>query len=199
MDTGRRALLDELETHGREHDATREDRRERLRNVEPETAAMMAVLVRALGAKRLLELGTSNGYSTIWLGDAAEELGAGLLSIEADAGRGGQAAANISRARLEDTVELRIEDAATTLAGLPADAADFIFLDAERPSYVAYWEDLLRVLSRPGLLVVDNAISHAEEMAEFRALAGGDSRAAVALVPVGAGILLIAAAAEIGT
>ncbi len=192
MRADRRRLLEELAAHGREHDAALTDRRRRLRNVEPETAAAMAVLVRACGARRLLELGTSNGYSTIWLGDAAEELGGTLLSVDVDPGRGGQALENVTCSGLLGTVELRIEDAAATLAGLPGGSVDFVFLDAERPAYVDYWEDLVRVLARPGLLVVDNVLSHAGEIEAFRKLAESDARVAVALVPVGAGILLIA-------
>jgi predicted O-methyltransferase YrrM len=194
MDRARLALLAELEAHGRDHDAAREDRRERLRNVEPETAAMMAVLVRALRARRLLELGTSNGYSTIWLADAAQGNGGHLLSVDVDEGRQTQARENLARAGLEATAELRIEDAAQTLAALPGDACDFIFLDAERPSYVSYWEDLVRVLAAPGMLIVDNAVSHAEEMSAFRALAEADGRVEVALIAVGAGVLAIAPA-----
>jgi predicted O-methyltransferase YrrM len=192
MEKARRALLDELAAFGREHDAARADRRERLRNVEPETAAMLAVLVRACGARRLLEIGTSNGYSTIWLGDAAEELGGTLLSVDLDTGRAAQAVENVARAGLQGNVELRIQDAAVTLAGLPGGSVDFVFLDAERPAYVDYWQDLVRVLARPGLLAVDNAVSHAGEIAAFRELAESDARVAVALVPVGAGLLLIA-------
>jgi predicted O-methyltransferase YrrM len=194
MQPERSALLAELEAHGREHDAAREDRRERLRNVEPETAAAMAVLVRALCAQRLLELGTSNGYSTIWLGDAAEAQGGRVVSVDVDEGRHALARENIARAGLERVVELRIEDAAETLAALPDGGADFVFLDAERPAYVSYWEDLVRVLASPGLLLVDNATSHAEEMKAFRALAEGDARVAVALLGIGAGVLAIARA-----
>jgi predicted O-methyltransferase YrrM len=194
MQPERSALLAELEAHGREHDAAREDRRERLRNVEPETAAAMAVLVRALCAQRLLELGTSNGYSTIWLGDAAEAQGGRVVSVDVDEGRHALARENIARAGLERVVELRIEDAAETLAALSDGGADFVFLDAERPAYVSYWEDLVRVLASPGLLLVDNATSHAEEMKAFRALAEGDARVAVALLGIGAGVLAIARA-----
>ncbi|SRR5579871_6795265 len=192
MLAARRELLSELEAHGREHDAAREDRRERLRNVEPETAAMMSVLVRALRAQRLLELGTSNGYSTIWLGDAAEAHGGLVLSVDVDAGRHAQARENIARAGLDATVELRIEDAGKTLAGLADASYDFVFLDAERPAYPGYWPDLVRVLATPGLLLVDNAISHAEEMRPFRAVAEDDARVEVALLAVGAGVLAVA-------
>src|SRR6202012_5570098 len=75
MNAARRAFLDELYAHGREHDARHEDRLARLRNVEPETAELLGVLVRALGARRVLEIGTSNGHSTLWLADAAEAVG----------------------------------------------------------------------------------------------------------------------------
>ena len=103
-------------------------------------------------------------------------------------------ATNIARAGLDGVVELRIEDAAETLAALPPESCHFIFLDAERPAYPGYWEDLVRILATPGLLLVDNAISHAEEMAPFRALAEADARVAVELVAVGAGVLAIARA-----
>ena len=70
MDARLSGLLDELHRHGVEHDADKADRLERLRNLEPDTAALLALLVRATGARRVLELGTSNGYSTLWLADA---------------------------------------------------------------------------------------------------------------------------------
>ncbi len=196
MRRDREDLLRELESHGREHDAALADRTQRLRNVEPETARAMAVLVRALRPQRILELGTSNGYSTIWLGDAAEETGGRVLSVERDGARGGEAALNVSRAGLDQTVELRLEDAAATLAAYPDEAAGLVFLDAERPAYVSYWPELARVLARPGLLLVDNAISHEEEMAAFRTLAEADERVATALIPIGAGVLAIARRGE---
>jgi predicted O-methyltransferase YrrM len=154
----------------------------------------MAVLARALRAQRILELGTSNGYSTIWLGDAAEGQGGRVVSVDVEEGRHAQARENIARAGLEEVVELRLQDASETLAALPDGGADFIFLDAERPAYVSYWQDLVRVLASPGLLLVDNATSHAKEMRAFRALAEADERAAVSLLGVGAGVLAVACA-----
>jgi predicted O-methyltransferase YrrM len=66
-----------------------------------------------------------------------------------------------------------------------------IFLDAERPAYPGYWPDLVRALKPAGLLAVDNVISHADQLAEFRALVSADPRVTEALVPTGAGALLI--------
>ena len=115
MDENRQTFLDELYAHGRAHDERYEDRLERLRNVEPETAELLGVLVRSMQAKRVLEIGTSNGYSTIWLGDAAEAVGGTVLSLEIEAGRTAQAVDNVAEAGVADFVELRTQDAAEAL------------------------------------------------------------------------------------
>lgn len=66
-----------------------------------------------------------------------------------------------------------------------------IFLDAERPAYVGYWPDLDRTLEPGGLLVVDNARSHADQVADFRALIDGAPGYESVLLPTGAGLLLV--------
>lgn len=184
-------LLEDLYARGREHDARQRDRLDRLRNVEPDTARLLAVLIRALAPRRLLELGTSNGYSTIWLADAARTVGGSLTSVEIDPERVSQARENLQRAGLRDGVDLRIGDAAGVLSASTDGQWDFIFLDAERAAYTAYWPDLVRVLAQRGLLAVDNVISHAEEVADFRELVAGDPRVTDALAPTGAGALLV--------
>ena len=191
MDDALSDLLDELHRHGVAHDAALADRLRRLRNVEPDTARLLALLVRATGARVILELGTSNGYSTLWLADAARSLSGHVLSVDVDAGRSAQAAANIDRADLGEHVELRVQDAAEALAETRSDSVELIFLDAERPSYPDYWPELVRVLRPGGLLVIDNAISHAAEMEPLRELIGADERVSEALVPTGAGALLV--------
>jgi predicted O-methyltransferase YrrM len=191
MDVALQELLDELYAEGREHDAAKEDRLARLRNVEPDTARLLSVLVRATGARRILEIGTSNGYSTVWLADAARATGGGVLSVEVEPERTEQARANLARAGLEAFVELRVQDAAETLAAAEDDAYDLVFLDAERPAYAGYWPELVRVLRPGGLLVVDNVISHADQVAALRALVAADERVSEADAPTGAGALLV--------
>jgi len=183
--------IEELHRHGVAHDSTRPDRLERLRNVEPDTARLLAVLVRATGARRLLEIGTSNGYSTLWLADAARSVGGRIVSVEIDPARSATALEHLRATGLAEHVELRTEDAATTLAGSADAAWDMIFLDAERPAYAGYWPDLLRTLRDGGLLVVDNVLSHADEVRAFRALVSGEPGVSEALAPTGAGALLI--------
>jgi predicted O-methyltransferase YrrM len=187
------AFAHALYAAGREHDDTQPDRLARWRNVEPETAELLGVLIRTKRAQRVLEIGTSNGYSTIWLADAAAATGGTVLTVEVEPSRTALARENLARAGLADRVELRTEDAAQTLRGLPDDTFELTFLDAERPQYVGYWRDLARTLAPGGLLAVDNAISHANELVDFRAVVDGDARVTQALVPIGAGLLLVVA------
>jgi predicted O-methyltransferase YrrM len=191
MDAQLTALLDELHHYGVSYDADKADRLDRLRNLEPDTAALLAVFVRATGSRKVLELGTSNGYSTLWLADAVRANGGRLTSVEIEAGRSSQAAQNLERAGLSSVVELRVQDAADALNESTDEEWDLIFLDAERPAYPAYWFDLFRALKRGGLLAVDNVISHADQFAEFRALVSSDARVTEALAPTGAGLLLV--------
>ncbi|HEX6021781.1 MAG TPA: O-methyltransferase [Solirubrobacter sp.] len=190
MDSTRQAFLDELYAHGRAHDEGR-DRLERFRNVEPETAELLGVLVRAMSAQRVLEIGTSNGYSTIWLGDAAEAIGGSVVSLEIEPERTAQALDNLTQAGVSDFVELRTQDAAEALASFDDEAFDLIFLDAERREYASYWPDLVRVLRPRGLLVVDNTLSHAKELVEFSELVYSDESVTSTLVTVGSGVLLV--------
>ena len=190
MDRARRALADELYAASREHDAAQAYRLDRFRNVEPDTAELLGVLIRATGARRILELGTSNGYSTIWLADAAQATGGRVVSVDVDASRTELARASLAAAGVDVRVELRIEDAALTLAGTPDEAWEFVFLDAERPAYPAYLPDLVRTLAPGGVLAIDNVQSHAHELVEFTALIEREPRLTQTVVPIGAGLRL---------
>jgi len=190
MHAERRRIADRLYAEGRAHDDALADRRERFRNLEPATAELLGVLVRASGARRLLELGTSNGHSALWLADAAEATGGTLVSVEIDAARTELARAALRAARLAGRVELRVEDAATTLRESADGGWELVFLDAERPAYAGYVPDLVRTLAPGGMLAVDNAISHAHELVEFTSLLDARPELTQAVVPVGAGLRL---------
>jgi len=190
MNARRRAIADEVLAVARAHDAAQSDRLARFRNVEPETAELLGVLVRATRARRVLELGTSNGYSTIWLADAVEATAGALKSVEIDPARTAMARANLGRAGL--AAELVTGDVAETLRTSADGAWDLVFLDAERPGYAGYWPELVRAL-RPdgGLLAIDNVLSHAAEVAEVTALIAAEPAVTTVLVPVGAGLRLV--------
>lgn len=191
MDAELAQTLAELHRRGREHDGALADRLERYRNIEPDTAALLAVLIRTARPRRVLELGTSNGYSTIWLADAVRAAGGHLASVDIDPQRTRLAEENLRAADLRDWVQLINEDATDTLAHSPDGSWDLILLDAERPHYAGYWPELLRVLAPSGLLAVDNALSHAEELEQFRAIVAREPSVIEALAPTGAGLLLI--------
>jgi predicted O-methyltransferase YrrM len=191
QDSARRTYAAHLYARGRRHDSEEADRLRRWRNVEPETAAMLGVLVRATGARRVLEIGTSNGYSTIWLADAVADTDGRVVSLEIEPDRTALARDHLARAGLADRVDLRTIDAGRALAGFPDGAFDLIFLDAERDAYAGYWPDLVRALVPGGLLAVDNVISHADDLVAFRAAVDADDRVTPALVPIGAGVLLV--------
>ena len=140
MNAARHAVAADVLAAAREHDASQSERLARFRNVEPETAELLGVLVRAARAERVLELGTSNGYSTIWLADAAEATGGRVVSVDIDAERITLARDNLERAGLD--ADLRVADAAEALAQSSSGTCDLVFLDAERGAYVGYWPDL---------------------------------------------------------
>src|ERR1700733_8717820 len=190
MDDRRRRLADELYAASREHDRVHADRLDRFRNVEPPTAELLGVLIRATGARRVLELGTSNGYSTPWLADAVEATGGRGVSVDLDAARSELARTSIGTAGLAERIELRIEDAADALATSEDGAWEFVFLDAERPAYPGYLQDLVRTLAPGGLLAVDNVISHEHELVEFTRLLEAEQAFTPTVVPVGAGLRL---------
>ncbi len=191
MDEELRRLLDDLLAGGRDHDEREPVHARRLLNLEADTAQLMAILVQSSRRTRVLEIGTSNGYSTIWLADAALAVGGAVVSLEVEPERTAQALANLTRAGVKGAADLRVQDAAEALPAYDDAAWDLIFLDAERPAYVGYWPDLQRVLVPRGLLVVDNALSHAAELVEFSELVYSTAGVTSTLLPVGAGVLLI--------
>jgi len=190
MNEARRRIAEELYAASQEYDRARADRLERFRNLEPPTAELLGALVRATGARRILEIGTSNGYSTIWLADAVEANNGHLVSVDVDPRRTKLARTNLSRTGLLERVELRTEDAADTLARAEDDTWDFLFLDAERPAYPAYLSDLVRTLAPGGVLAIDNVLSHENELVQFTSLIESTPRLTQTVVAVGAGLRL---------
>jgi predicted O-methyltransferase YrrM len=121
---------------------------------------MLHLLARMAGARRILEVGTLGGYSTIWLARALPE-GGRLVTLELEPHHGEVARANIARAGLGDRAEVRVGPAVHSLAAM-IDAGegpfDLVFIDADKPSNVAYLEAAL-ALTRPGsTIIVDNVV-----------------------------------------
>jgi predicted O-methyltransferase YrrM len=138
----------------------------------------------------VLEIGTSNGYSTLWLADAARGIGGSVTTVECAEYKIGLASANFARSGLLPFITLVHDDAGRFLQRSEQGAYNLIFLDSERPEYPGWWPHLRRVLRPGGLLIVDNATSHVEQMAPFVALVRADPEFATCLIPVGNGEFL---------
>jgi predicted O-methyltransferase YrrM len=185
-DQALRTLLAELAEFGRQNDARETQRGKRLLNITPETGQFLAILVKSVRATRILEIGTSNGYSTIWLASAARDTGGHVTTIEQAAEKAAMARANLERAGLAERVAVRQGVALDLLAHLSG-PFDLIFLDADRPNYLAYLDPLLRLLRRGGLLVTDNVTSHVHEVEGFLQRLRNDPALETVTVPMGNG------------
>jgi predicted O-methyltransferase YrrM len=166
MDSQIADMLDLLAQEGRRHDAQETDHARRCLNLEPDTASMISTLLRAAEARRVLEIGTSNGYSTIWLAWSVQPLDGRLLSIDRSPDKHTQARKNLSDTRLLPLVELHCGDATAIVKTLPG-PFDAIFFDADRLSAPAQLHELLPKLSPAALIFADNALSHPEEIAPY--------------------------------
>ncbi|MED5594572.1 MULTISPECIES: O-methyltransferase [Janthinobacterium] len=180
-------LLSELEAFGSSNDAAHTERASRMLNITRDTGELLAVLVHAHGARRLLEIGTSNGYSTLWLARAARSLGGSVVTVEKAQDKFDMAHANFARAQLQGVIGQLLADAGDVLRDAADGAYDFIFLDSARQQYAQWWPQLDRVLAAGGVLVVDNASSHYADMADFLDAIRADSRYTTCLATVGKG------------
>ena len=131
-------------------------------NVSASLGKTLHVLALAVGAKRILEIGTLGGYSGIWLASALPAEGK-MITLELDPHHAEVAEANFRRAGLADKVELRVGPALESLEKMVASGEggfDITFIDADKPSYVDYLEKALLLTRKGGLILADNALSH---------------------------------------
>jgi caffeoyl-CoA O-methyltransferase len=181
-------LTDELHDYMVEHGA-RQDAV--LRRVQEETAAMgdisvmqiapdqgafMTLLCRSVGASEAIELGTFTGYSAICIARGLAP-GGRLVACELSEEYAEVAARNIEAAGVADRVEIRIGPALETVRALPErELFDFAFIDADKPGYPDYYDELLPRMRSGGLIVVDNVLQGGDVVSDE---AEGDSVAAI--------------------
>ncbi len=128
--------------------------------IDPTEGRTLQFLLRAVGARRVLELGTLGGYSAIWMGRALPGDGR-LVTIEREPDRAGVARRYIARAGLADRVEVRVGEASDVLEDLSdEDPFDAVFIDADKERYPTYLEWCGENVRSGGLIIADNAFLH---------------------------------------
>ena len=163
-------------------------RLQRLRQIPPETGRFIAILAASAPRGRWVEIGTSAGYSTLWLALAARAAGARITTYEILADKAVLARRTFEAAGVGDVVELVQGDALAHLPGLTEIA--FAFLDAEKEVYGPCYEALIPRMVPGGILVADNAISHEASLRPILDRALHDERVDALIVPIGKGELL---------
>lgn len=189
----------------------------RLRAIRPEVGQLLLTMALAIAARTIVEVGTSGGYSTLWLAVAAGRTDGRVVTFEIDPDKARRARRTFAAAGVEALVELREGDGGRGLAafaganpgtgdgsgaadpapGPSADdaapgpgVADLVFLDGEKADYLRFLEPAVDALRPGGLLVADNLTTHAAELAAFRSAALAHPRLSGVVVPVGGGELM---------
>lgn len=183
------ARMTELEEIDRRDRADGTPRLQRLRQVPPETGKFLALLAVSTPKRgAMVEIGTSGGYSTMWLALAARESGRRVTTFEVLEEKATLARETFRLAGIEARVDLVLGDARETLERI--EEISFCFLDAEKDVYGDIYEIVVPRLVRGGILAADNAINHAGELQPVLDRALSDARVDALVVPIGMGVLV---------
>jgi caffeoyl-CoA O-methyltransferase len=150
------------------------NQRRGMMNVPTQDGRLLRMLTEMSGAKLVVEIGTSSGYSGIWISLGLLKTGGKLITHDIDARRAGIARANFKRAGVESVVTLVEGDAHKTVSKIKG-PIDIIFLDADRQGYVDYLKKLLPKLRPGGLIVTHNARSYGSSMKPYFEAVSGDA------------------------
>ena len=161
---------------------------QRTRNVERETGRWLALLVRATKAGELLEIGSSNGVSTIWLAAAARQNGGQVTGTEILPERAAEANRNLVDAGLDTVAKVVAGDAQATVASITG-PFDLVFIDAEKDDYVDHFEAVVDRVRIGGLILADNVISH--DLSAYQAVLRERSDVETVTIPIGRGVEFI--------
>jgi len=182
------ARMAELKELGLRQRAEGVPRLQRLREVPEEVGRFLAILAAGTPAGRWVEIGTSAGYSTLWLALAARAAGRRVTTFEILEWKVRLARETFAAAEVEDVVELVHADVRDGLAGV--DGLSFAFLDAEKEDYAELYELVVPKLVQGGLLVADNVVDFRDAVQPMLDRAFGDVRVDAVVVPFLTGQLL---------
>jgi caffeoyl-CoA O-methyltransferase len=158
---------------------------ERNRSIPRDVGEYLSVFLRAMKPKLIVEVGTSVGYSTLWLGMSAKSFGGKVISYEIDSERANKAKQNITEAGLSDVIEIIHSD--FNFAEIPNNI-DFVFFDQEKSDYVPHFKKIFSKINPGGVIIADNVISHFEELRLYIELVRDNKECDSVMNPIGNGL-----------
>lgn len=160
-------------------------------NISRQTAEFISMLIKISNVKNVLEIGTSNGYSALWIADALKDAGNNghLTTIEFYEKRQCIARENIEKCGLSDFVTFKQGRALEILEQLDF-VPDMVFIDANKSEYIQYFDLLKDKLPKGAIILADNVISHAAKVADFLDEIKNDTRYQSQVLDLPAGLLM---------
>ena len=166
-------------------------------NIPRKTGVLINMMIKMMKAQSVLEIGTSNGYSAIWLALALKETKGHLTTIEFWDKRQSVAIENFKACGLYDVIEPRLGPAFAVLDNIANEIKeskrslfDFVFIDANKKEYIDYFKQIDPILNNEGLILADNMLSHKEKVQPFYDEIMNNKKYKSVLLPVGTGILM---------
>lgn len=153
-------------------------------NVDPAEGEYFYSTAKRMNARRVLELGTSNGYSAIWFAMALRETHGKLITIEIDKGRYEYAQANFKTTGLDAVIDSRLADARIE-ASRTQGPFDIVFIDAWKPDYPLYYDIVFPKVRKGGLILAHNVVSHAAQLKPFLDRIQSDPRVKTEILRLG--------------
>jgi predicted O-methyltransferase YrrM len=158
---------------------------QRTRNIERESGRYLYLLALAMRAEAILEIGSSNGVSTIWLASAARQTGGRVTGTELLPERAEEANANLREAGLADFARVLPGPARQSIRGLVG-PFDLVFIDAEKDDYLDHFQATFPLVRPGGAIVADNVISH--DVSDYQARLREHPEVETVTVPIGRGL-----------
>ena len=160
-------------------------------NIARETGIMLNMFIKMMGVKNALEIGTSNGYSGLWLSKALKETGGHLTTIEFYEKRQSVAIENFKTCGVDDIITPVQGSAIMILENLPENEKfDFVFIDANKQEYIKYFNLIKPHLTQKCMITADNILSHAQKVQPFVDAINEDNEFQYEILNLPAGLLV---------
>ena len=180
-------VLTELEACDQQERAQDLPREKRIKALYPDSAKLLSMLAISKKARSIVEIGTSAGYSTLWLAYAASITGGRVVAYEIDPARVDEARTNLEKANMVDYVEILVGDAREVLRHRE-EPVDLVFIDGEKEQYETYFDVVYKRLGVGSMVVADNVVSHEDELLDYVTYVQNHPNLESVTIPIGRGL-----------